>query len=39
MDITLTELDGGNEIILTNWSDDKHVICSANNIIPVMHMY
>ena len=24
-DITLTVLDGGNEIILTNWPNDKHI--------------
>ena len=30
-DITLTVLDGGNEIILANWPIDKHRICSINN--------
>ena len=25
-DITPTALDGGNEIILANWPDDKHII-------------
>ena len=34
-DITPTALDGGNEIILANWPDDKHIICSINNDIPV----
>ena len=24
-------MDGGNEIILTNWPTDKHIICSINN--------
>ena len=28
-------LDEGNEIILENWPDDKHIICSVNNDIPV----
>ena len=28
-------LVGGNEIILTNWPNDKHVICIINNDIPV----
>ena len=31
-DITPTVLDGGNEIILANWSNDKHIICNINNI-------
>ena len=30
-----TILDGGNEIILANWPNDKHVICNINNDIPV----
>ena len=30
-DITLTVLDGGNEIILANWPNDKHIICTINN--------
>ena len=30
-----TILDGGNEIILANWLNDKHVICNINNDIPV----
>ena len=28
-------LDGGNEIILVNWSNDKHTLCNINNDIPV----
>ena len=35
IDITPTVLDGGNEIILANWSNDKHIICNINNNIPV----
>ena len=34
-DIIPTVLDGGNEIILTNWLNDKHIICNINNDIPV----
>ena len=34
-DITLTVLDGGNEIILVNCPDDKHIICTVNNDIPI----
>ena len=34
-DITPTVLDGGNEIILANWPNDKHIICNINNGIPV----
>ena len=34
-DITPTVLDGGNEIILANWPDDKHIIYNVNNYIPV----
>ena len=34
-DITPTVLDGGNEIILANWLNDKHIICNINNDIPV----
>ena len=30
-DITPTVLDGGNEIILENWPNDKHIICNINN--------
>ena len=34
-DITPAVLDGGDEIILANWSNDKHIICNINNDIPV----
>ena len=34
-DVTPTVLDGGNEIILPNWLNDKHIICTINNDIPV----
>ena len=34
-DIIPTVLDGGNEIILANWPNNKHIICSVNNDIPV----
>ena len=34
-DITPTVLDGGNDIILANWPNDKHMICNINNDIPV----
>ena len=30
-----TTFDGGNEIILANWPNDKHIICTTNNDIPV----
>ena len=33
-DISTTMLDGGNEIILANWHNDKHIICNINNDIP-----
>ena len=35
MDITSTVLDGGNEIILANWPNDKHIICNINNDISI----
>ena len=41
-DITTTVFDGGNEIILANCSNDKYIICSINNNIPVRipsHLY
>ena len=41
-DITPTVVDGGNEIILANWSNDKQIICNVNNDIPVKipsHLY
>ena len=34
-DIIPTVLDGGNEIILANWPNDKHIICNINNDISV----
>ena len=34
-DIIPTVLDGGNEIILANWLNDKHIICNINNDITV----
>ena len=34
-EITPTVLDGGDEIILANWPNDKHIICNINNDIPV----
>ena len=42
MDITPTVLNGGNEIILANRPNDRHIICSTNNDIPVRipsHLY
>ena len=34
-DVTPTVLDGGDEIILANWPNDKHIICNINSDIPV----
>ena len=34
-DIIPTVLDGGDEIILANWPNEKHVTCNTNNDIPV----
>ena len=34
-DITPTVLDGGNETILANWPNDKHIICNISNDIPI----
>ena len=34
-DITPTVLNDGNEIILANWPNDKHIICNISNDIPV----
>ena len=28
-------LDGGDEIVLANWQNNKHIICNINNYIPV----
>ena len=30
-----TVLDGGHEIVLANWPNDRHVICNNNNNIPI----
>ena len=41
-DITQTVLGGGNEIILVNWPNDKHIICTITNDIPIdipNHLY
>ena len=34
-DVVPTVVDGGNEIILANWADDKHIICIINNDIAI----
>ena len=34
-DSTPTVLDGGNEIILANWPNDKHITCNINNDTPI----
>ena len=34
-DVSLTMLDGGDEIVPANWQNDKHIICNINNDIPV----
>ena len=34
-DVTPTVLDGGDEIALANWPNDKHIICNINNDIPI----
>ena len=34
-DVTLAVLDGGDEIVLANWANDKHMICNINNDIPI----
>ena len=34
-DITPSVLDGGCEIILANWPNDKHIICNINKDIPI----
>ena len=33
--VTPTVLDGGDDIILANWPNDKHIFCNVNNDIPV----
>ena len=32
---TVLDGDGGDEIVLANWPNDKHIICNMNNDIPV----
>ena len=34
-DVTPTVLGGGDEILLVNWPNDKHIICNMTNDIPV----
>ena len=34
-DVTPTVLDGGDEAVLANWPNDKHIICNINNDIPI----
>ena len=34
-DITPKVMDGGDEIVLANWPNDKHMICNINNDIPI----
>ena len=34
-DVTPTVLDGGDEIVLENWPNDKHIICNINSDIPI----
>ena len=34
-DVTPTVLDGGDENVLANWPNDKHIICNINNDIPI----
>ena len=34
-DVTPTVLDGGDEIVLSNWSNDKHIIYNINNDISI----
>ena len=33
-DLTQAVLDGGDEIVLANWPNDKHIICKVKNDIP-----
>ena len=33
--MNMNVLDSGNEIILANWPNDKHIICTINNDIPI----
>ena len=42
IDITPRVLNGGNETVLANWPNYKHIICSISNDIPVRipsHLY
>ena len=34
-DVTPTVLDGGDDIVLANWPNDKHINCNINNDIPI----
>ena len=34
-DIKPTVLNGGNEIILANWPEDKHIVCNVSNDIQI----
>ena len=34
-DVTLTVLDGGDKIVMANWPNDKHIICTINNDIQI----
>ena len=34
-DVTPTVLDGGDDIVLVNWPNDKHIICNVNNDIMI----
>ena len=34
-DVIQTVLNGGNKIILANWPNNKHIICSINNDIRI----
>ena len=41
-DVKPAVLDGGHEIVLANWPNNKHVICNDNNNIPIKipsHLY
>ena len=35
MEVKPAVLDGGHEIVLANWPNNKHVICNDNNNIPI----
>ena len=35
MDVKPAVLDGGREIVLANWPNNKHVICNDSNNIPI----